>query len=157
MATYNLQLGSDSNWNNQQINTNVNLNTEGLLGYLAAATALLGPARDTYFNIYDRTVRRVDADKLLKQNKTILLEGEDAFEITPGAGGWTQAIRDSGAAPAKRYTVRFAHPLSRGFYVFQFNDLTFLQSLQQMLTWFNEPANEVLTDLYEGDREMECC
>jgi len=153
MATYRIIIKSIPGYNNSPVDQNVQLSNDNIYAIAIMATALLGELRDTHFEIRDKALRPINIDNIIKQSGSVVLEGEEAFELDPVPGEqWINTVRKAGGQITQRYSLK-VDGYSQ-FYLVQFNNNDFYRGLWLFPQWIGKNGAKFLRYLHDGNTQV---
>jgi hypothetical protein len=144
------------------IDQDLALSEEALAGIAAAATSIYGDNRDQMIRIANQAGRLVNLSKLLKDTKSVVSDGEAAFETGSGNGTWIEQImgeiesngKGSGTGKVtKTFTIKLGG--GDGTHIVQFDNPEFFKGLVQMYRVAGLNPADQLVGLHEGETELD--
>ena len=148
--TYRITIREVPSLGNSSVDDYVDLSDDNLFGIAIMASAVLGDYRDSYFEIRDKALRLLDLDGIIRTSGSVVLTGEDAFELDPVPGeSWFNTVMKQGGKITQRYSVKVEGYSE--FYLLQFNSIDFYQGLKVFCLWIGKTGSEFLRYLHDGN------
>ena len=156
MNSYKIRIANNPVIKNKPFSQTVKLSNDAVYAIAIMSTAIFSQDRDSYFQIFDSSSRKLNIDDLMNESGAIVLEGESAFELYPEPNKtWFESIDDvdENAEITKNYTVKVEG--YSDFYLLQFDNDDFYQGLMQFFKWVGLEPADFLRYLHDGDQYLE--